>query len=131
MQDRKPSSRELYRKLKDARDAFEADPNRIFILGNDPSIHVEDDMEELDLNDLEDYWDLVYDCIQLAMQNPLQCYAHRSRLKSTYSNLKGQYLWPFKVHHPVRDQTIYFKFCIQQDVQGNNYIHIDCHENRP
>ena len=130
MQNQKPSSRELFNRLKDALEAFEASPWRVHILNNDPSIHIEDDLRELNLRDLDAYWDLVYDCIQLAMQDPRGCYAHRSRLKSTYSTHSGQSLWPFKVQHPDRDKKIYFKFCIQEDPKGKNYIHIDCHEDR-
>jgi hypothetical protein len=130
MQNQKPSSKELFNRLRDAKEAFDAASPRVFILENDSSIHIEDDLEELDLDDIEDYWDLVYDCILLAMKSPVKSYAHKSRLKSTYSSLKGQYLWPFKVYHPNRNQTIYFKFCIQQDADGTNYIHIDCHEDR-
>jgi hypothetical protein len=131
MPQQKPSSRELFNRLKQAKEAFESEQQRVFILEDDPTIHIHDDLEELGLDDIEAYWDLVYDCIQLAMKNPVKCYAHSSRSKSTYSTLKDQYLWPFKVHHPQRNQKIYFKFCIQQDADGTNYIHIDCHEDRP
>jgi len=130
MQDRKPSSKELHNKLQDALEAFEASPWRVQVLDNDPSIHIEDDLEELNLPDLDAYWDLVYECIQIAMQNPLKCYAHRTRLKSSYSTLYDQPLWPFKVKHPDWKPLIYFKFCILKDNSGKSYIHIDCHEDR-
>lgn len=130
MQDAKPSSRELSNKLKDALEAFDADPNRVFILDSDPSIHIENNMDELDLDDVDAYWDLVYECIGIAIESPSACYAHKTRLKSDYSTLKDQYLWPFKVSHPNYDKKIYFKFCIQLGEGEKNYIHINCHGHR-
>ena len=74
MRNKKPRSRELHGKLKKALQAFESDPHRVFAADGDESRHIGADMDELGLDSLDVYWDLVYECIQIALENPSDCF---------------------------------------------------------
>jgi hypothetical protein len=94
--------------------------------------HVEADIHELNLADLNDYLDLIFECLQLAAKDPVACYRHPQEPISTKHPLSsGLRMWPFCVDHPNFSQPIYFKFCLRQNPDGATYIHIDCHESRP
>lgn len=94
--------------------------------------HVEADLDELGLDDLDAYLDLIYECLQLAAENPVACYRHPHEPISTkHASSAGLRMWPFCVQHPDFSQPIYFKFCLRPAPDGATYIHIDCHGSRP
>ncbi len=127
--EKKPGRNELHKKLTAAKEAIHA--GRRSIADGDNNRHVVADMEELRLSNLEEYWQLVYECVQLALEDPLGCYRHPTPRKSTkMKETKGLFMWPFEVHHEECDQNLYFKFCLKEDTDGKYYLHIDCHESR-
>lgn len=93
--------------------------------------HVETDIDELGLDDTDQYLDLVYDCLQLAASDPIGSYRPSRHPHSTrHAASAGLRMWPFVVRHPELGKELYFKFCLRPDAQGAFYIHIDCHETR-
>lgn len=124
-----PSYRELARKLATAIQAFEA--GRYFAADGDEHHHVAADIAELELGSVEDYWDLVYECLQIAQRDPKGSFRQPFPRKSTkHKRSRNLPMWAFVVYHEGRQQRLYFKFCLKKDSAGTNYIHIDCHESR-
>jgi hypothetical protein len=94
--------------------------------------HVEKDIDELGLSTVDDYLDLIYECLQIAAEDPVEYYKHPQEPTSTkHPKSSGLRMWPFAVPHPDFAQPIYFKFCLRAASGGANYIHIDCHGSRP
>jgi hypothetical protein len=117
----------LYPRIQDALQAIR--DGRIEFADNG---HVEADIDELRLADTDAYLDLIFECLQLAAENPVACYRHpRETISTKHPLTAGLRMWPFCVEHPDYNQPIYFKFCLRQDTNGANYIHIDCHGSRP
>lgn len=112
-------------KLKFARDAFEA--NRI--------VYVEKKMlpyeiDDLVLNNLKEYKALIYECIQIALDDPESCFEPPS-VKSTRHKLnKGLPMWGFEVTgcELFPTKRIYFKFSLKEMKDGTYYCHVSCHE---
>ncbi len=126
----KPSHRELFKKLRLALEAIDA--GRFGPVEGDLTRHVLPDMAKLGLDDINDYWDLVYECIQLAQNDPMGCYRQPNPRKSTqHSSIKNDFLWAFVVHHSRTRLKLYFKFCLKEQKEGLYYVHIDCHESNP
>ncbi|MFW5894208.1 MAG: hypothetical protein ACOCUY_03645 [Verrucomicrobiota bacterium] len=129
-QTHKPTRNELYKKLSAAREAMRA--GRRSIANGEANRHVEADMEELEIASRRDYWQLVFECILLALESPAGCFRPTSPPKSTKDgDTKNLFLWPFEVYHEDREQFLYFKFCLKKQSDGTHYLHIDCHESRP
>jgi hypothetical protein len=128
MNPKKHTYRELENKLKQAQEAFEA--GRYVAADGDKNRHIAADMAELDLTSQDDYWDLVYECIQLALEDPLSCSRSKSQKSTKHKSTRNLPMWAFKVFHPVRNQDLYFKFCLKNASHGTRYLHIDCHADR-
>lgn len=126
---RKPGGRELFRRLTEAIQAFE---HGFYGAADDEEHrHLEADMAALSLECIADYWDLVYECLQLARENPLACYRQPVPPKSTrHKSTRNLPMWAFEVSHPCYPFLLYFKFCLKKTADGVFYLHIDCHESR-
>jgi len=72
----RPSARELAKKLKEAEAAFEASSRRVFPSDTTGKHHVLPDMEELKIDSVGAHWQLVYECIQIAQDDPLSAHRH-------------------------------------------------------
>jgi len=121
----KPSKRELQKHLREAIQAFDS--------GNYAEVdrHIRADMEELHLICRDDYWDLVYECLQLALEDPKKCYRNPTPRKSTkHKETMNLLMWPFEVLHSSYRKPLYFKFCLKKINDEIHYLHIDCHESR-
>ncbi len=119
----------LTKKLRCAKHAIEE--QRREIVGSPPGRHVEADMQELGITSLESYWDLIYECIQIAIRDPPAFY-RRPQPPGKQTKDKGlsfgKPMIPFEVDHPDFDFPLYFKFCIVEEPKGIfTYCHIDCH----
>ena len=68
----------LLAKIKHAITAF--DEGRVAYAS---PIHVKEDIAELGLNGTDAYKDIIYQCLQLAEENPLACFRQPSPPKST------------------------------------------------
>lgn len=123
----KPSPKELTNKLKQALEAFDKQQVAFAEL-----THVAADIEELNLADTDAYLDLIYECIQLAQDEPEGCFRQPFPPKSTKHELtKNLRMWAFEVQHEAYSTKLYFKFCLKEQRGGTLYCHIDCHESRP
>lgn len=125
----KETHKSLTNKLRRAKAAI--DEGRYIAVGRHSGRHVEEDMQELGLPDTVDYWDLVYQCIQLAMVDPVSCYRkprHPGKQTKDKGPSWGKPMIPFQVEHEDFDQPLYFKFCLVEAPEGVfTYYHIDCH----
>ncbi len=93
--------------------------------------HVESDIDKLGLANVDDYIDVIYECLQLAADDPVNCHRAPSQTHSTrHPASNGLRMWPFVVTHPGLKKQLYFKFCLRPDDKGSFYVHIDCHESR-
>jgi hypothetical protein len=121
------SHKELAGKLRQALEAF--DNRRVAFA--EPT-HVAADIEELNLDGEEEYLDLIYECLQLALESPEVSFRLPSPPKSTKHELtKNLPMWAFEVQHEAYPFKLYFKFCLKEQRDGTLYCHIDCHESRP
>ena len=119
--------KELAGKIRQALEAF--DNQRIDFA--EPT-HVDADIDELHLADEEEYLDLIYECLQLAQEDPLETFRPPNPPKSTKHALtKNLPMWAFEVQHESYPFNLYFKFCLKEHRDGTLYCHIDCHESRP
>jgi hypothetical protein len=122
---RRYTHKELAGKLKAAMAAFEA--NRV--------AYVEEDMlpfeiDRLGLGSLQDYKDLLFECIQIALDNPENCFQPPAQTSTRHQLTRGLPMWGFEVTgceaFPTR--RIYFKFSLKETKSGQLYCHISCHE---
>ena len=127
-----PSYKELDSKLRKALAAFEHDPDRVVI---PETIPVASEIDKLRLKDVAHYLDVIYECIQLALQDPLVTYRKPAPPgKSTRHDLtKNLPMWAFRVKGCSFDPSkwMYFKFCLKEQKNGTYYCHISCHEDQP
>jgi hypothetical protein len=121
----------LTNKLRRAKLAIEE--HRREIVGPPPGRHTEADIDELHLSNIEEYWDLVYQCIQIVLKekDPRTLY-RRPKPPGKQTKDKGlsygKHMIPFRIEHPDFDFPLYFKFCIVEEPKGYfTYCHIDCH----
>lgn len=113
----------LYAKLRQAITAF--DEGRVAFACE---VHVTEDIAELELDDREAYKDLIYQCLELAEEDPLGCFRQPQPPKSTHHSLtRNLPMWAFEVPHPDHPGKLYFKFCLKEQRDGTFYCHIDCH----
>jgi hypothetical protein len=106
---RQPSYRELDRKLKAAQAAFDA--GCYAPVDHDTDRHIAPDMEQLGLSEIADYWDLVYECIELAREAPLTSFRPPSPSKSTkHKSISDLTMWAFAVDHPTLKRELYLNF---------------------
>ena len=123
----KPSKNELYKRLKQAEEALIA--RRRFIAdARFDSRKTEVALESFGLSGGE-FWQLLYECVQIALEDPEGTFRPPFPAKSTKSKeAKGLYMWAFEVYHDEQDLYIYFKYCLRPDPSGTYYLHISCHE---
>jgi hypothetical protein len=123
----RPSKNELHKRLKEAEAALLA--GRRFIAdARFDRRKTEVALESFGLSDLE-FWQLLYECVQIALENPEGTYRPPFPAKSTKTKeAKSLYMWAFEVYHDERDLDIYFKYCLKPDPSGIYYLHISCHE---
>jgi len=127
---RKPTYRELDRKLLAALAAFDA--GRYAPVDSELGRHAVPDMEQLRITELPEYWDLVYECILLAREDPVASFRPPNPPKSTkHKSISDLPLWAFSIYHEEREKELYFKFCLREHKDGTHYVHIDCHESQP
>jgi len=125
----RPTHKALLGKLRKAVAAFDANPARYVAVGKAPGRHVPSDMAELEVSE-PDYWDIVYDCLILAIEDPLNCFRQPEPPKATKDEIKNLPMWAFVVKHQDFHRRLYFKFCLQELNGQTWYKHIDCHYDR-
>lgn len=93
-----PSYRELAKKLATAIEAFNA--GRYLAADGDEHHHIALDIAKLELDSVEKYWDLVYECLQIAQRNPVDCFRQPFPQKSTkHKRTRNLPMWAFVVYH--------------------------------
>jgi hypothetical protein len=123
----KPSPKELHKRLSEAAAAMESGQRAIADSRHDRH-KTAIALEAFDLDE-SGFWQLIYECIQIALEDPKGCYRQPFPAKSTKSKeAKNLYMWAFSVFHDERELQIYFKFCLKKQADGLHYLHISCHE---
>ncbi len=123
----KPSRNELHKRLREAEEALIA-RRRVIADSRIDARKTEVALEAFGLPEHE-FWQLLYECVQIALEDPEGCYRQPHPAKSTKSkDARNLYMWAFVVYHDERDLDIYFKYCLKPDSSGIYYLHISCHE---
>jgi hypothetical protein len=123
----KPSPKELDKRLREAAVAMESGRRAIADSRQDRR-KTAAALEAFDL-DVVGFWQLIFECIQIALEDPEGCYRQPFPAKSNKSkDAKNLYMWAFCVYHDERDLEIYFKYCLKPQADGLTYLHISCHE---
>jgi hypothetical protein len=95
--------------------------------------HWEQDMERLhacchsDIMDEEDYWGVIQDCLEIALQNPLATYKRPQQPICSHEEAEDHEMFAFVVQLPDFTRKIYTKFCLKQKSDGTWYVSIRCH----
>jgi hypothetical protein len=124
----RPSDREIFSKILDAKDAI-LDGRRTIAIQK----HLAGDLEDLALDSTAELWDLLPFLLdEIVQANPLHCYAGgRPPHRSYEEAIKGLELWAYCWPSARLQKTMYLKFALQKDVQGNwHFMHVDLHESR-
>lgn len=99
--------------------------------GKHPGRHVPSNIQELGLSDVISYWHLVWDCIDLALENPVESYQPPEDDIGAFGKTKNLKLYAFQVQHDDHQIPLYFKFCLKPlPNQEHFYLHINCHPTR-
>lgn len=121
-----PSRRQLAERLLQARDSIE---KGLYDFADQS--HVIADIVELELENIDEYVDVIWECINIALKDPAQCHRPPNEPVSTaHDKSKNLVMNAFRVKHSAYKKDIYFKFCLSEQTGGTWYIHIDCHLNR-
>lgn len=117
--------KELAGKLKAAMAAFET--NRVAYVKEErlPFEH-----DRLGLGSLQDYKDLLYECIQIALDDPVTCFQPPAQKSTRHQLTQGLPMWGFEVTgcEAFPTKRIYFKFSLKETKTGQYYCHVSCHE---
>lgn len=120
------SHKSLTGKLRQAIEAI--DSGRIALADE---IRAANELDRLDLANIEELKDLLYDCLQLALEDPIHHYRQPDHAISTKHKVtRDLRMWAFEVPHEAYRTPIYFKFCLKQKPDGSFYCHICCHEHQ-
>lgn len=96
--------------------------------------HYERDIEKLnaccpssDISEDDDYWGVVQDCLEAALENPSVSYKQPKNSKCSHHEALGLEMFAFVVKLPDFTRNIYTKFCLREKSDGQWYVSIDCH----
>jgi hypothetical protein len=95
--------------------------------------HFDRDLEKLDaccrdrITTEEDYWGVVVDCLDAALNSPKESYKQPQERICSHEEADGLEMYPFVVQLPDFTRPIYTKFCLKEQSDGTWYVSIDCH----
>ena len=96
--------------------------------------HLARDLERLDaccpegtINREEDYWGVILDCLELALQNPEKTYKLPENSVCSHQEAIHEVMHAFVVQPSDFTRPIYTKFCLKELTDGTWYISIGCH----
>ena len=75
----------------------------------------------------DDYWGIVFDCLEAALTDPQGSYKQPEEPISSHDEALGHEMFAFVVQLDDFRRPIYTKFCIIDRSDGTWYISIDCH----
>jgi len=96
--------------------------------------HLARDLERLNaccpkftINTEDDYWGIIVDCLEIALQSPEETYKPPQHNICTHQEAKDHIMYAFVVQLSDFTRRIYTKFCLKELTDGTWYISIDCH----
>lgn len=95
--------------------------------------HLDHDIERLhaccasDIINEDDYWGVIQDCLETALQNPLATYKRPQHPICSHEEAEDHEMYAFVVKLPDFTTKIYTKFCLIQKTDGTWYVSIRCH----
>ena len=127
------SSEELTDILRRALDALES--GRYSLNSRRPSKpwHLATALERLnaccsfEIIEEDDYWGVVLDCLETALENPTRAYKKPEESICTHDEATGLEMFAFIVQLEDFTCTIYTKFCLKEQSDGTWYLAISCH----
>ena len=94
--------------------------------------HYERDIEKLhaccpnsDVKEEDDYWGVVQDCLEAALENPVEFYKPPKNKGCSHHEASGLEMYAFVVQLEDFTRPIYTKFCLKQKSDGQWYVSID------
>jgi hypothetical protein len=82
---------------------------------------------EFDIENEEDYWGVVLDCLETAFADPVGSYKKPQEPTCSHSEAYGHEMFAFIVQLDDFTRSVYTKFCLIDRSDGRWYISIDCH----
>ena len=95
--------------------------------------HLDRDIERLsaccssDITEEDDYWGVIQDCLEKALQNPLSTYKRPQQSICSHEEAENLEMFAFVVKLPDFTTNIYTKFCLKEKTDGTWYVSIRCH----
>jgi hypothetical protein len=96
-------------------------------------LHYERDRDRLDAccaGDViteEDYWGVILDCLELALEDPVGTYKRPQSPFSSHKEAPEEEMYAFVVQLDDFTCPIYTKFCLIEKSDGTWYVSIRCH----
>lgn len=102
--------------------------------GREEPYHLQRDLEKLDaccrdfdVKKESTYWDIIFDCLETALDRPMETYKRPEEPISIHPEAPDQEMFAFVVQLEDFTRPIYTKFCLKEQTDGTWYISIDCH----
>jgi hypothetical protein len=73
------------------------------------------------------YWGVVQDCLELALENPVETYKRPENPICSHREADGHEMYAFVVKLEDFTRPIYTKFCLKELADGTYYVSISCH----
>jgi len=95
--------------------------------------HFENNIERLDaccnsdIRTEDHYWEVILDCLEQALEDPVGTYKRPEMPKSSHKEAPGEEMYAFRVKLDGFTRRIYTKFCLVEKMDGTWYVSIDCH----
>ncbi len=82
---------------------------------------------ETEIENEDDYWGVVLDCLEAALADPERSYKRPEEPICSHNEAIGHEMFAFVVQLEDFTRPIYTKFCLIEQSDGAWYISIDCH----
>ena len=119
--------------LERAFDAYDANRHDHIRHKNGELWNVARDIEKLDACchlykiTYDDYWAIVIECLELAIEDPAGTYKQPESAVCDHDEANGEEMFAFVVKHADFTRPIYIKYALTLEPDGEWYFSISCH----